>query len=216
MSNVHDVLTTSLNSKNGALSAQIGDSTSSDVTSDEAEWFQHVGFASRPSLSEAGKPSCQALTIETTGRDVCYASMDLRGTTTYGSLNNGETCIYANGPNGGGTGIVILKDEGRDASVEMSVKRGNSSAGVKVRVVVASDGTVTIESGATSITLDAATGSVSIEGSSISLGGLGGLPVVVDSGALQTWIATVGAGVALLGVANTPPVGITSTKVTAV
>jgi len=216
MSDVHDALTTSVNSKNGAISAQIGDSTSSEVVSDEAEWIQHVGFASRPSKAVAGQPSCQVLTIETTGRDVCYASRDLRGTTAYGALGDGETCIFANGPNGGGTGLVIMKDDGSAASAEMSVRRGNASSGGKVRVSVSSDGKVTIETGTASIVVDAVTGAATITATSVALGGSGGLPVVVDGGTLQAWITTVATGLNGLGVVNTPPVGIVSTKVTAV
>lgn len=217
MNDVHDALTTSINSKNGAISAQLGDSTNSEVVSDEAEWIQHVGFASRPAKAVAGQPSCQVLTIETTGRDVCYASRDLRGTTAYGALDDGETCIFANGPNGGGTGLVILTNDGnRNADVEMSVRRGDVSSGGKVRVNVSSDGKVTIETGTASIVVDAVTGAATITATSVALGGAGGLPVVVDGGTLQAWITTVATGLNGLGVVNTPPVGIVSTKVTAV
>jgi len=209
----HDVLGTSINSKNGAISAQIGDSVSSESVAEEAEWIQHVGFASRPSKAEPGKSSCQVLSMERTDRDVCFASRDLRGTTIYGALGEGETCIYANGPNGQGTGIVSLRDDGSSATISMQVKQGNASNGAAVKVEVKSDGTVTIKAGASTFTVDQA-GTVTIEAPSVKLGSSGGTPICVNASALQAWVATVGAGLNGLGVANTPPVGLVSSSTT--
>lgn len=211
----NDVLSTALNTKNGAISAQLGDSVNGEKTADEAEWIQHVGFASRPAKAEPGKPACQVLSMERTDRDIVYASRDLRGTTIYGSLGEGETCVFANGPNGQGTGLVSLKDDGSTATVTMSVKQGNTSGGSDVKISVASSGTITIVTGSSTITVEQ-NGAITIEGTSVSLGGSGGSPVVVDSGALLTWIGTVSTGLAGLGVPNTPPTAITATRVTAV
>lgn len=209
-----DVLGTSVNDKNGAVSAQLGDAVSQEAVAEDAEWFQHVGFASRPARATPGKSSCQVLSLERTGRDVCYASRDLRKAPPYGALGEGETCLYANGPNGTGTATAELRDDGTDASVVLSVRQGNASNGGAVRVELSSDGKVTITAGSASVVVDAS-GSISVHAPSVSLGGTGGAPVVVDSGALLTWITTVATGLNGLGVANTPPVSITATSVTA-
>lgn len=205
----HDVLGTSINTKNGAISAQLGDSVSSEAIAEEAEWFQHVGFASRPSKAEPGKSACQVLSMERTDRDVCFASRDVRYSSAYGALGEGETCLYATGPNGTGTGLVALSDDGQSASVTLSVKQGNSSGANPVSIAVSTDGKITLTSGSAKITIDQS-GSVTIEGTSINLGALGGTAVCVNAVALQSWVATVGAGLNGLGVANTPPVGLAS------
>jgi len=211
-----DVLSTALNSKNGAISAQLGDSVNGETTADGAEWIQHVGFASRPADAEPGKSACQVLSMERTDRDVCFASRDLRGTALYGALGTGETCVYAGGPRSTGTGLLTLKDDGTTATITMGVKQGNSSGGTPVQIEVKSDGNITIETGSVTITINGQTGGVSFEATTISLGGVGGSPVVTDAGDLMTWIGVISTGVAALGVVNTPPLGITSTKVTAV
>lgn len=209
-----DVLGTSVNAKNGAISAQLGDAVASESVAEDAEWFQHVGFASRPSRATPGKSACQVLSLERTGRDVCYASRDLRAEPPYGALGEGETCLYASGPNGTGTGTAELRDDGTNASVVLSVRRNNSSSGGAVRVEVSSDGTVSITAGTASVVVDAS-GVVSVHAPSVSLGGTGGAPVVVDSGPLLAWITTVSTGLNGLGVVNTPPAVLTATSVTA-
>lgn len=209
----HDVLGTSVNSTNGAISAQIGDSVSSESVAEDVEWIQHVGFASRPSRAEPGKSACQVLSMERTDRDVCFASRDLRGTTIYGALGEGETCIYANGPNGSGTGIVSLRDDGSTATLSMQVKQGNASNGAPVKVEVKSDGTVKLTAGTATLTVDQA-GTVTIEAPSVKLGSSGGTAICVNAAALQAWIGVVATGLNGLGVANTPPTNLVSTTTT--
>jgi len=165
----HDVLGTSVNTTNGAISAQIGDSVAREVSCDNAEWIQHVGFASRPSSAEPGKSACQVLSIETTGRDICYASRDLRGTAIYGALGAGETCIFANGPNTNGTGIVLLQDDGRDAVITLRVKRSNVSSGEPVTLKLKSNGKVEIVTGPCSVTIDGQNGSIVVQGQHVNL-----------------------------------------------
>lgn len=211
----HDVLGTRLNTKNGAISAQLGDSVSQETVSDDAEWFQHVGFASRPSRAEPGKSACQVLSTERTDRDVVYASRDLRGTTLYGALGEGETCLYANGPNGGGTGLLKLHDDGTNATIAIGAKQGNASSGSPVKIEVSSTGTVTISAGSATITVDQS-GTVTIDALAVRLGGSGGSSVCVGAEALQAWVAVIGAGVAALGVVNTPPTTLVSTTTKAV
>ncbi len=209
-----DVLGTSVNDKNGAISAQTGDSVSQESVAEEAEWFQHVGFASRPARAEPGKSACQVLTVERTGRDVCYASRDIRRAPPYGALGEGETVLFASGPNNQGTGCVELRDDGTDASVLLYVRQGNVAGGEKVRVEVTSSGVVNIVAGQASVVVDAA-GAVYVHAPSVSLGGAGGAPVVTDAGALAAWITTVSTALTGLGIPNTPPVALTATLVTA-
>lgn len=207
----HDVLGTSINA-NGAISAQIGDSVASESVAENAEWYQHVGFASRPSKAEPGKSACQVLSTERTDRDICYASRDLRGTSLYGALGEGETCLYANGPRGAGTGLLTLQDDGSTATITMGVKQGNTSAGAPTTIVISSDGSATITVG--SSVIEVTPSGVTITATSVKLGGSAGSSVCVNAAALQAWIAVVGAGVAALGVANTPPTNLVSTTTT--
>lgn len=211
----HDVLATRLNAKNGAIAAQLGDCVSQESVSDDAEWFQHVGFASRPSRAEPGKSACQVLSTERTDRDVVYASRDLRGTTLYGALGEGETCLYANGPNGSGTSVLGLRDDGSTATISIATKQGNASGGSAIKIEVSSTGNIVITAGSSTITVDQG-GTVNIDAVNITLGGTGGTNIVKDAAALQAWVAIIGAGVAALGVANTPPTGLVSTTTKAV
>lgn len=205
----HDVLTTVRNTKNGAISAQIGDAVSKETCADGAEWWQHVGFASRPAKAEPGKSACQVLSTERTDRDICYASRDLRGTLAYGELGEGETCIYANGPNASGTGRVMLTDDGTEATVTIETKQGNASNGTPVTIKVSSIGQVVITAGASTVTIDQS-GTVTIDATNIELGGSGGTSIVKDAAALQAWVAIIGTGLAGLGVPNTPPTSLVS------
>lgn len=203
-----DILGTSVNATNGAISAQTGDSVNGEVECNEAEWWQHVGFASRPSKAEPGKPACQAVSIETTGRDVCIASRDIRGTKIYGSLGNGETCVFANGPDGSGTGLVLLSDDGNKATVKVGVKQGNQSGGSEVSIAVSSDGKVTVTSGPTVITVDAS-GTVNVQATSMSIDaatvtlGTGAALGVALGPQVQAFLASYQATLAALQVAIT-------------
>jgi len=210
----HDVLGTTVNPTNGAISAQLGDAVAQETVSDDATWFQHVGFASRPSKAEPGKPSCQVLSMERTDRDVVYSSRDIRGAPNYGAIGEGETVIYAKGPNGNGTSFVALRDDGSAATITLQNKIGNASSGAVVKLEVKSTGAVEITTGGATITVDQS-GAISIHGSSVSLGGVGGTSIVKDAAALQAWVAIIGAGVAALGVVNTPPTTLVATTTTA-
>ncbi len=90
-----DVLNTVLNPTTKVIQAQIGDSTSGSVTSNNAEWWQHTGFASRPTTPTKGNSSCQVIALKRSDHDIIIATRDTRGTSIYGNLKDGETCIYA-------------------------------------------------------------------------------------------------------------------------
>jgi hypothetical protein len=111
-----DVLGTTQNEQ-GVILAQTGDVVGEEAHSDGAEWWQHVGFASRPAKAEAGESACQAVTLEQGSNDVCIASRDIRGAGLYGRLGEGETCVYAGGPDNAGTCKVTLTNDGTATAI---------------------------------------------------------------------------------------------------
>jgi len=198
---IHDIGADVLNSTiadNGAISVQIGDSVNEEVRGDNCEWWQHVGFASRPSNATAGSPSCQAVVIDQSDYPVVVASRDLRSASLAGPLGPGETAVYAPGPNGDGTPRIYLSSKSAsDESIIIKVK----------------DTTITVKQD----------GSVVIDATSIKLGGSSaGDTVVIDKGSLTNWITAVGAFTGITFPPPAPPIpapslpGLTSSKVTAV
>jgi hypothetical protein len=128
-----DVLGTTQNEQ-GTLLAQTGDVVGEEAHSDGAEWWQHVGFASRPAKAKAGESACQAVTLEQGSNDVCIASRDIRGAALYGRLGEGESCVYAGGPDNAGTCKVTLYNAGAATTIEAladAIKLGaNATAAV--------------------------------------------------------------------------------------
>lgn len=94
-----DVLATDV-ADNGTVSAQTGSLLTEEVGSANAEWWQHVGFASRPARAQPDVGACQCVTLNRGDRDVCIASKDIRGQAIYGNLKDGEACVYAPGAQG--------------------------------------------------------------------------------------------------------------------
>lgn len=146
-----DVLGTRQNEK-GTILAQTGDVVGEEAHSDNAEWWQHVGFASRPAKAVAGKSACQVITINQGSNDICIASRDLRGSSLYGTLRDGETCVYAPGPTNQGTGRILLQDDGSGAII-------------------------TITAGATTIVINGS--SVSVNGTQVNIGNGASDPVAL-------------------------------------
>ncbi len=107
-----DVLTTTINEKTKKILAQIGSVLAETTDADNAEWWQHVGFASRPSKPEAKKKAAQAVVLRAGDHDVIVASQDLRGLELYGNLKAGETCTYAAGEDGTGQARTLWRDDG--------------------------------------------------------------------------------------------------------
>lgn len=106
-----DILGTTLDDK-GTILAQTGDVVGEEVASDNAEMWQHIGFASRPAKAQGGKSACQAITLNQGSNDLIIATRDLRGSQIYGNLGEGETCIYAGGPEGTSQAKVLVKADG--------------------------------------------------------------------------------------------------------
>lgn len=128
-----DILTTTVNAATKRILAQTGDVVKDATDTDGAEWWQHIGFASRPPKPQAGKQAAQAVVLKTSDRDVVIGSVDQRGLTLYGNLDHGETCLYAAGEGGEGQARVLLK---KDGSINLYTRKGNTSSGAGMIVQV--------------------------------------------------------------------------------
>jgi hypothetical protein len=122
----YDVLTTTVSAVTKKIRAQLGDVHHQTTDTDNAEWWQHIGFASRPPKPVAGKQAAQVVAVRAADHDICIASQDLRGLDLYGSLDHGETCVYAPGENGTGQARALFKKNG---SISLYTRVGNSSSG---------------------------------------------------------------------------------------
>lgn len=121
-----DVLTTTVNATTKKITAQLGSVVGKTTDTDNAEWWQHYGFASRPPKPDAGKEAAQAVVVRMGDHDIVIASQDLRGLELYGALDHGEVCIYAAGPDGTGQARALFK---KDGSVSLFSRQGNTPGG---------------------------------------------------------------------------------------
>lgn len=121
-----DILTTFVNATTKRILVQTGDVVKDATEADGTEWWQHVGFASRPPKPQAGKQAAQAVVCKTSDRDVAVASVDQRGLALYGNLDHGETCIYAAGEDGEAQARALFKKNG---SISLYTRVGNSPTG---------------------------------------------------------------------------------------
>ena len=121
-----DILNTTVDKTTKKITCQLGSVVGKTVDTDGAEYWQQVGFASRPPKPDAGKEAAQAVSIKGGDRDTVIATQDLRGLKLYGSLEHGETCIYAAGEDGKGQARILLK---KDGSVALYTLQGNDENG---------------------------------------------------------------------------------------
>lgn len=143
-----DVLLTKL-ADNGKILAQIGcvgsgsgDASGASTAADNVEWWQHVGFASRPSKPDPGKAAAQAFVIRQGGNDIAIASQDVRSLAMYGALKDGETCIYAAGADGKAQARSLYKADG---SIHHYTRKGNTEGGTGMAIIMdATAGAITI------------------------------------------------------------------------
>lgn len=223
-----DILRTTVSATTKRILAQTGSVVGKTTDADNVEWWQHVGFVSRPPKPEPGKAAAQGVGFRQGGNDVIFASQDARGLELAGQLADGEFCVYAPGEDGKAQARILGK---KDGSLHLFTKKGNTDGGKGITVSIGSDGAISIASsegnavllgsdgsvkvfnasGALQIKADgsvklASGGKVEISGGSITLGGLASLPlavgpqVVTAITALQTQITAVSS--ALLAVAT--------------
>lgn len=152
------ILTTVVDSVRKTISAQLGDviagsqtRSQAAVACDGAEWWQHVGFWSRPS-PPTNSTCAQAFAVRQRDRDCVIATRDLRTTGIYASLQPGETCVFAGGADGLAQGRCLLKANG---NVTMYTADGNVAGGQSVAIQCNSDSTINLASKYGSATLDA-------------------------------------------------------------
>jgi hypothetical protein len=134
-----DILTTTVNAVTKRILAQFGDVVKESTETDGAEWWQHVGLASRPSKPQPGKQAAQAVVLKTSDRDVAIASVDQRGLSLYGNLDHGETCLYAAGEDGNAQARVLLK---KDGTVAIYTLQGNAAGGASITIQVRPNGEI--------------------------------------------------------------------------
>ena len=166
-----DILNTVRESVTKTILANLGDVVGGSTDSGDAEWWQHVGFISRPAKPKTtgGKAAAQAVTLRGGDRDCVIASRDLRGQELAGSLDYGETCIYAPGEDGGAQGRILLKKNG---NVAIFTVKGTASTGTSCTFQVNSDGTIYVSS---------EFGGISIESGSMKILHSAGAGVTLDS-----------------------------------
>jgi hypothetical protein len=122
------VLGTELVDKTKKILTKIGSVTGEGQTdSDKVEWWQQVGFASRPAKPNKDKEEAAGALVLRIGRyEIAFASQDNRTNAIYGALADGETCMFGGGEDGKSQGRVLIKKNG---SVNIYTRAGNAEDG---------------------------------------------------------------------------------------
>ncbi len=119
-----DVLSTAISAVTGFVTAQVGDVVTAQVTGDESEWWQHVGFVSRPRKPDAGSKAAQVIQIKRSDHDAIIASRDERTKAIYVALDDGETAVFASV----GDAVVFFRKDGSIDVTGSAVRIGDTSA----------------------------------------------------------------------------------------
>jgi len=196
------VLGTTLKAKTKRVLAQIGSIEGEGLEeANNVEWIQHVGFASRPAKAVIGSKdeTASAVVLRVGNREIAIGSFDVRGLPLYGSLAEGETCVYSAGDDGNAQARIILKKNG---SINCYTRKGNTADGAGMLfqmdaengairlindlgygLIIDEDG-VRLTSGEAALTLGSdgaakliGTGQAQLDGASICLGSIA-VPVV--------------------------------------
>jgi hypothetical protein len=173
-----DVLHTTVTDKLGRVLAQVGNIVGKTVTSTNVEWWNHVGFLSRPPKAEPGKTSARAVVVPCGQHDAIIASEDDRGLELAGNMKEGETIVYGAGETGAAQGRVIIKQDG---SVTILTTDDNTKDGKSVYVRVKPDGIQIIAPWGKIVFDRTGFHVLHSSGASIDLGAIGGLPPPLDS-----------------------------------
>lgn len=173
-----DILGSIVDAATSLIKVQLGDVGVEQADSQDAEWWQHVGFCSLPSTASPQKAAAQTIAIVRSDRDACVASRDQRGAALIANLKPGETCLYAGGADGNAQGRVLLKQDG---SITLYTTKDNTSNGQGCYLRMGGDG-FRIETPYGRLVMDA-TGIhlVHASGGRFDLGGIGGLPAPFGS-----------------------------------
>jgi hypothetical protein len=197
-----DILFAGLDKATKTILCQLGDATNQVADSDQAELWQQPGFWSLPAPPTQGKPSCQAVVLKRSDRDIIIATRDLRSSAIYGNLKPGETCVGASV----GQARTLYKANG---AVVHYTTQNNQAGGPGVSSYTGPD-KIQLVIGACSITLDPTAGiTISTGAAAITLDPSGNLKV------MGTQVGVQGSAVAIAGTVGTF-LGRTPTAVTGV
>lgn len=122
------IMGSNINGKNNTVSITTGDAVIKETTGPKTQFWQQVGFASRPALAAPGVGAAQSINIVRANGDISIATRDLRDQAIYGNLSAGETCIYASGTDGEGQARIALK---KDGSVTLSTTTDSPDGGIR-------------------------------------------------------------------------------------
>lgn len=131
-----NILNTSLSDGDNTILAQLGDVINNQSYYNDAQWMQHVGFASLPPVAVAGQSASEAMIYHTTERDYVFASRDYNSQNKYGSLQPGETCLYGAGTDGKAQGKCLIN---KDGQIILSTTTTNTDSGQPVSFSVKPD-----------------------------------------------------------------------------
>jgi len=148
-----DVLGTRIVTATKTILAQLGDVIGEQTESDDAEWFQQPGFVSRPPKAVPGQKATQAVAIRRSDNDIIIAARDSRAAELAANLDDGESCIYAAGPDGTGQARILVKGSG---AVSLYTAQGNAAGGASCTIQLTADGAIQLASpkGAIAISAD--------------------------------------------------------------
>lgn len=193
-----DVLTTTLATETKRVLANTGN-VNGQTESAAVQWVQQVGLASRPAKPANGK-AAQAVVVEGGGIDIAIASQDVRFNEVYGSLAEGEVCLFAVGPDGTAQARILLKANG---SINLYTVKGNAAGGKSMGVFINTDGSINIASDGNGVLVGAdksvkifndggalqimpdgkvklsAGPQLALSGGSVAIGGPSGLPIAI-------------------------------------
>ncbi len=126
------VLSSKLSSKTKKILLQIGDvNGEGQVEQDDVSLWQQPGLASRPAKAEPGKDAAQVFVVRAGAEDYAIAFQDNRDLAIYGTLAEGETCIYATGDTGDAQARALFK---KDGSITLYTRQGNTSSGTGMMI----------------------------------------------------------------------------------
>jgi hypothetical protein len=170
-----DVMSATIDSVTGIVSAQFGDAVAGVAESSNCEVWQQWGYASLPSPPSAGQNGAQAIAIKRGVLDIIFGGRDARAGQIYGNLKAGEVCVFATGVDGNGQGRVLLKQDG---SVTLFTTDSNTKSGNAVFFRVSPTDGLTFSSPWGSMRLGPNGFHLDASGVALDMNNIGGMPGV--------------------------------------